>query len=348
MSDSADKDKSIEVAIATIEKQFGKGSIMRLGEDLSLAGIPVVTSGSLGLDIALGVGGFPRGRIIEVYGPEASGKTTIALHAIAEAQKAGGITAFVDAEHSLSTSYAANLGIKVEDLLISQPDFGEQALEIVDTLIRSGAVDLIVLDSVAALTPRAEIEGEMGDTHVGLQARLMSQALRKITANVSRSKTIVIFVNQLRMKIGVPAYMNPETTTGGNALRFYSSVRIDIRRIGVLKDGERITGNRVRAKLVKNKVAPPFREAEFEVIFGKGISTLGELVDLGTRFNVVKKSGTWYSYEGEKIGQGRENSKKFLRENPEIREKIREGIMEASGIGSAEEAPDAENASEQQ
>lgn len=348
MSDSADKDKSIEVAIATIEKQFGKGSIMRLGEDLSLAGIPVVTSGSLGLDIALGVGGFPRGRIIEVYGPEASGKTTIALHAIAEAQKAGGITAFVDAEHSLSTSYAANLGIKVEDLLISQPDFGEQALEIVDTLIRSGAVDLIVLDSVAALTPRAEIEGEMGDTHVGLQARLMSQALRKITANVSRSKTIVIFVNQLRMKIGVPAYMNPETTTGGNALRFYSSVRIDIRRIGVLKDGERITGNRVRAKLVKNKVAPPFREAEFEVIFGKGISTLGELVDLGTRFNVVKKSGTWYSYEGEKIGQGRENSKKFLRENPEIREKIREGIMEASGIGSAEEAPGAENASEQQ
>lgn len=345
MSDSADKDKSIEVAIATIEKQFGKGSIMRLGEDLSLAGIPVITSGSLGLDIALGVGGFPRGRIIEVYGPEASGKTTIALHAIAEAQKAGGITAFVDAEHSLSTSYAANLGIKVEDLLISQPDFGEQALEIVDTLIRSGAVDLIVLDSVAALTPRAEIEGEMGDTHVGLQARLMSQALRKITANVSRSKTIVIFVNQLRMKIGVPAYMNPETTTGGNALRFYSSVRIDIRRIGVLKDGERITGNRVRAKLVKNKVAPPFREAEFEVIFGKGISTLGELVDLGTRFNVVKKSGTWYSYEGEKIGQGRENSKKFLRENPEIREKIREGIMEASGIGSAEEAPDSENAS---
>lgn len=346
MSETADKDKSIEVAIATIEKQFGKGSIMRLGEDPSLAGIPVVTSGSLGLDIALGVGGFPRGRIIEVYGPEASGKTTIALHAIAEAQKAGGIAAFVDAEHSLSTSYAANLGIKVEDLLISQPDFGEQALEIVDTLIRSGAVDLIVLDSVAALTPRAEIEGEMGDTHVGLQARLMSQALRKITANVSRSKTIVIFVNQLRMKIGVPAYMNPETTTGGNALRFYSSVRIDIRRIGVLKDGERITGNRVRAKLVKNKVAPPFREAEFEVIFGKGISTLGELVDLGTRFNVIKKSGTWYSYEGEKIGQGRENSKKFLRENPEIRERIREEIMEASGVGSSQEAEDPGNSSE--
>ena len=338
MSDIDEKNKNIGVAIDTIEKQFGKGSIMRLGEDASLSDIPVVTSGSLGLDIALGVGGFPRGRIIEVYGPEASGKTTIALHAIAEAQKAGGITAFVDAEHALSTSYAAALGIKVEDLLISQPDFGEQALEIIDTLIRSNAVDLIVLDSVAALTPRAEIEGEMGDTHVGLQARLMSQALRKITANVSRSKTIVIFVNQLRMKIGVPAYMNPETTTGGNALRFYSSVRIDIRRIGSLKDGDRIIGNRVRAKLVKNKVAPPFREAEFEVIFGRGISKLGELVDLGTRFNVVKKSGTWYSYDGERMGQGRENSKKFLHENPEIREKIRSEILKASGMDSSEEA----------
>jgi len=338
MSDLDEKNKNIDVAISTIEKQFGKGSIMRLGEDASLSDIPVITSGSLGLDIALGVGGFPRGRIVEVYGPEASGKTTIALHAIAEAQRAGGITAFVDAEHALSTSYAAALGIKVEDLLISQPDFGEQALEIVDTLIRSNAVDLIVLDSVAALTPRAEIEGEMGDTHVGLQARLMSQALRKITANVSRSKTIVIFVNQLRMKIGVPAYMNPETTTGGNALRFYSSVRVDIRRIGSLKDGDRIVGNRVRAKLVKNKVAPPFREAEFEVIFGRGISKLGELVDLGAKFNVIKKSGTWYSYEGERIGQGRENSKKFLHENPEIREKIRNEIIKASGMGSSEEA----------
>ncbi|MYB26858.1 MAG: recombinase RecA [Candidatus Dadabacteria bacterium] len=337
MSDLNEKNKNIDVAISTIEKQFGKGSIMRLGEDASLSDIPVITSGSLGLDIALGVGGFPRGRIVEVYGPEASGKTTIALHAIAEAQRAGGITAFVDAEHALSTSYAAALGIKVEDLLISQPDFGEQALEIIDTLIRSNAVDLIVLDSVAALTPRAEIEGEMGDTHVGLQARLMSQALRKITANVSRSKTIVIFVNQLRMKIGVPAYMNPETTTGGNALRFYSSVRIDIRRIGSLKDGDRIVGNRVRAKLVKNKVAPPFREAEFEVFFGRGISKLGELVDLGSRFNVIKKSGTWYSYEGERIGQGRENSKKFLHENPEIREKIRNEIIKASGMGSSGE-----------
>jgi len=338
MSDLDEKNKNIDVAISTIEKQFGKGSIMRLGEDASLSDIPVITSGSLGLDIALGVGGFPRGRIVEVFGPEASGKTTIALHAIAEAQRAGGITAFVDAEHALSTSYAAALGIKVEDLLISQPDFGEQALEIIDTLIRSNAVDLIVLDSVAALTPRAEIEGEMGDTHVGLQARLMSQALRKITANVSRSKTIVIFVNQLRMKIGVPAYMNPETTTGGNALRFYSSVRIDIRRIGSLKDGDRIIGNRVRAKLVKNKVAPPFREAEFEVIFGRGISKLGELIDLGSKFNVIKKSGTWYSYEGERMGQGRDNSKKFLHENPEIREKIRDEIIKASGVGSAEEA----------
>ncbi len=338
MSDIDEKNKSINVAIETIEKQFGKGSIMRLGEDASLADIPVITSGSLGLDIALGVGGFPRGRIVEVFGPEASGKTTIALHAIAEAQKAGGITAFVDAEHALSTSYAAALGIKVEDLLISQPDFGEQALEIIDTLIRSNAVDLIVLDSVAALTPRAEIEGEMGATHVGLQARLMSQALRKITANVSRSKTIVIFVNQLRMKIGVPSYMNPETTTGGNALRFYSSVRVDIRRIGSLKDGDRIVGNRVRAKLVKNKVAPPFREAEFDVVFGRGISKLGELVDLGTKFNVVKKSGTWYSYDGERMGQGRENSKKFLHENPEIREKIRDEIIKASGIDSSEKA----------
>ena len=344
MSDTDEKNKSINVAIDTIEKQFGKGSIMRLGEDASLSDIPVITSGSLGLDIALGVGGFPRGRIVEVFGPEASGKTTIALHAIAEAQKAGGITAFVDAEHSLSTSYAAALGIKVEDLLISQPDFGEQALEIVDTLIRSNAVDLIVLDSVAALTPRAEIEGEMGDTHVGLQARLMSQALRKITANVSRSKTIVIFVNQLRMKIGVPAYMNPETTTGGNALRFYSSVRVDIRRIGSLKDGDRIVGNRVRAKLVKNKVAPPFREAEFEVVFGRGISKLGELVDLGAKFNVIKKSGTWYSYEGERIGQGRENSKKFLHENPEILEKIRNEIIKASGMGSSGEAEEEEPA----
>ncbi len=343
MARAEDKDKSIDVAIATIEQQFGKGSIMRLGKDASPSAIPVITSGSLGLDIALGVGGFPRGRIIEVFGPESSGKTTIALHAIAEAQKAGGITAFVDAEHALSTTYAANIGIKVDDLLISQPDFGEQALEIVDTLIKSGAVDLIVLDSVAALTPRAELEGEMGDKHVGLQARLMSQALRKITANVNRSKTIVIFVNQLRMKIGVPAYVNPETTTGGNALRFYSSVRIDIRRISSLKDGDRILGNRVRAKLVKNKVAPPFREAEFDVVFGRGISSLGELADLGTKYGVITKSGSWYSYGGDRIGQGRDNSKNFLRDNPDVRKKIREEIMDASGIFASEETPQEPN-----
>ncbi|MGH7885623.1 MAG: recombinase RecA [Thermodesulfobacteriota bacterium] len=329
---SEDKDKSIELAISSIEKQFGKGSIMRLGSGYTIPEISVVTSGSLGLDIALGVGGLPRGRIVEVYGPEASGKTTIALHAIAEAQKNGGVAAFVDAEHALDPAYARNLGIKVDDLLISQPDFGEQALEIVDTLIRSGAIDVIVLDSVAALTPRAEIEGEMGDTHVGLQARLMSQALRKITANVSRSKTIVIFINQTRMKIGVPSYMNPETTTGGTALRFYSSVRMEIRRIGSIKDGDQVVGNRVRVKLVKNKVAPPFREAEFDVVFGQGISKLGELIDLGVKYNVVDKSGTWFSFEDERLGQGRENSKVFLEENPGIAEKIKSSIYKLSGL----------------
>lgn len=327
-----EKDKSIDLAISTIEKQFGKGSIMRLGADSTVPEISVISSGSLGLDISLGVGGLPRGRIVEIYGPEASGKTTMALHAIAEAQSSGGIVAFVDAEHALDPTYAKNLGVKVNDLLISQPDFGEQALEIVDTLIRSGAVDVIVLDSVAALTPRAEIEGEMGDTHVGLQARLMSQALRKITANVSRSKTIVIFINQTRMKIGVPSYMNPETTTGGTALRFYSSVRMEIRRIGSVKDGDQIVGNRVRAKLVKNKVAPPFREAEFDVVFGVGISKLGELIDLGVKYNVVDKSGTWYSYEDERLGQGRENSKDYLKENPEIAAKIKNQILKEAGL----------------
>ncbi len=327
-----DKDKSIELAISSIEKQFGKGSIMRLGSGYSIPEISVIPSGSLGIDIALGVGGLPRGRIVEVYGPEASGKTTVALHAIAETQKNGGVAAFVDAEHALDPSYARKLGIKVDDLLISQPDFGEQALEIVDTLVRSGALDVIVLDSVAALTPRAEIEGEMGDTHVGLQARLMSQALRKLTANVSRSKTIVIFINQTRMKIGVPSYMNPETTTGGTALRFYSSVRMEIRRTGSVKDGDQIVGNRVRAKLVKNKVAPPFRQAEFDIVFGEGISQLGELVDLGVNYNVVDKSGTWFSYEDERLGQGRENSKTFLSENPEIAEKIKNKIIEEAGL----------------
>ena len=309
---ATEKEKTIDLAISSIEKQFGKGAIMRMGADATPSRISVIPSGSLGLDIALGVGGLPRGRIIEIFGPESSGKTTIALHAIAESQKEGGIAAFVDAEHALDPTYARNLGVKVDDLLISQPDFGEQALEIIDTLIRSGAVDVIVLDSVAALTPRAEIEGEMGDTHVGLQARLMSQALRKITANVSRSKTTVIFVNQTRMKIGVPSYMNPETTTGGTALRFYSSVRMEIRRIGSVKTGDEISGNRIRAKVVKNKVAPPFREAEFDVVFGKGISKLGELVDLGTKYDVVNKSGTWFSYGDERLGQGRDNSATFL------------------------------------
>ena len=340
---ATEKEKTIDLAISSIEKQFGKGAIMRMGADATPSRISVIPSGSLGLDIALGVGGLPRGRIIEIFGPESSGKTTIALHAIAESQKEGGIAAFVDAEHALDPTYARNLGVKVDDLLISQPDFGEQALEIIDTLIRSGAVDVIVLDSVAALTPRAEIEGEMGDTHVGLQARLMSQALRKITANVSRSKTTVIFVNQTRMKIGVPSYMNPETTTGGTALRFYSSVRMEIRRIGSVKTGDEISGNRIRAKVVKNKVAPPFREAEFDVVFGKGISKLGELVDLGTKYDVVNKSGTWFSYGDERLGQGRDNSATFLEENADIAEKIRTQIMEKSGIFITKEEEGAED-----
>lgn len=329
---SNNKEKAIELAISSIEKQFGKGAIMRMGADALVPEISVVSTGSIGLDIALGVRGFPRGRIVEIFGPESSGKTTLALHAIAESQRLGGIAAFVDAEHALDPNYAKGLGVKIDELLISQPDFGEQALEIVDTLIRSGAVDVIVLDSVAALTPRVEIEGEMGDAHVGLQARLMSQALRKITATVSRSRTIVIFVNQIRMKIGVPSYMNPETTTGGTALKFYASVRIDIRRIGSVKEGEEISGNRVRAKVVKNKVAPPFREAEFDVIFGLGISQEGELIDLGSKLRVVEKSGTWFSYNGERLGQGRENARAFLKEHPEITEKIKHEIFSKQGV----------------
>lgn len=327
-----EKEKTIELAISSIEKQFGKGSIMRLGSDAIIPEISSVSTGSVGLDLSLGVGGLPRGRITEVYGPEASGKTTIALHVIAEAQKTGGVAAFIDAEHALDPSYASRLGVKIDDLLVSQPDFGEQALEIVDTLVRSGAIDVIVLDSVAALTPRVEIEGEMGDAHVGVQARLMSQALRKITATVSRSKTIVIFINQIRMKIGVPSYMNPETTTGGNALKFYSSVRLEIRRIGSIKDGDNIIGNRVRVKIVKNKVAPPFRDAEFDIIFGEGISHTGELIDIGVKHNVVEKSGTWFSYDGERLGQGRENARNFLNENSEIKEKLILEIYEKSGL----------------
>ncbi len=326
------KEKAIELAVSSIEKQFGKGAIMRLGTETAVPEISVISTGSIGLDIALGVGGLPRGRIVEIFGPEASGKTTLALHAIAESQKLGGIAAFIDAEHALDLSYARRLGVRVDDLLISQPDFGEQALEIVDTLVRSGAVDVIVLDSVAALTPRVEIEGEMGDAHVGLQARLMSQALRKITATVSKSKTIVIFVNQTRMKIGVPSYMNPETTTGGTALKFYASVRIDIRRIGSVKDGEEVSGNRVRAKVVKNKVSPPFKEAEFDILFGTGVSLEGELIDLGSSLKTIEKSGAWFSYNGERLGQGRENTRIFLKEHPEIMGKIREEILSKRGL----------------
>jgi recombination protein RecA len=330
--DTSEKEKTIEHAISSIEKQFGKGSIMRLGADTPLPQLSVVPSGSIGLDIALGVGGLPKGRIIEIFGPEASGKTTLALHVIAEAHRLGGIAAFVDAEHALDPNYAKNLGVKVDDLLISQPDFGEQALEIVDTLVRSGAVDVIVLDSVAALTPRAEIEGEMGDAHVGLQARLMSQALRKITATVGRSNTLVVFVNQTRMKIGTLPYMNPETTSGGTALRFYSSVRIDVRRIGSIKDGDEVSGNRVRAKVVKNKVSPPFRNAEFDIMFGSGISQTGELIDMGVKENVLEKSGTWFSYGGERLGQGRENARSFLKDNPEIMENLKKDIYTKLGL----------------
>ena len=327
-----EKEKTIDLAISSIEKQFGKGSIMRLGSDSPIPQLSVISSGSIGLDSALGVGGFPKGRVIEIYGPESSGKTTLALHVIAEAHKQGGIAAFVDAEHALDPNYAQKLGVKVDDLLISQPDFGEQALEIVDTLVRSGAVDVIVLDSVAALVPRAEIEGEMGDAHVGLQARLMSQALRKLTGTVGRSNTLVIFVNQTRMKIGTLPYMNPETTSGGTALRFYSSVRIDVRRIGSIKEGDEVRGNRVRAKVVKNKVSPPFRNAEFDIMFGEGISQTGEMIDIGTKANIVEKSGTWYSYDGERLGQGRENSRTFLKDNPEIKEKLKEEILAQSGL----------------
>jgi len=327
-----EKEKTIDLAISSIEKQFGKGAIMRLGSDSPIPQLEVISSGSIGLDAALGVGGFPKGRVIEIYGPESSGKTTLALHVIAETHKKGGIAAFVDAEHALDPNYAQRLGVKVDDLLISQPDFGEQALEIVDTLVRSGAVDVIVLDSVAALVPRAEIEGEMGDTHVGLQARLMSQALRKLTATVGRSNTLVIFVNQTRMKIGTLPYMNPETTSGGTALRFYSSVRIDVRRIGSIKEGDEVKGNRVRAKVVKNKVSPPFRNAEFDIMFGEGISQTGEMIDIGTKANIVEKSGTWYSYEGERLGQGRENSRTFLKDNPEIMEKLKTEILAHSGL----------------
>jgi len=319
--------KALAAALGQIEKQFGKGSVMRLGEASENYDVEAVSTGSLGLDIALGVGGLPRGRVIEIYGPESSGKTTLTLQVIAEAQRTGGTAAFVDAEHALDPVYAAKLGVNVQDLLVSQPDTGEQALEITDMLVRSGAVDIVVVDSVAALTPKAEIEGEMGDAHVGLQARLMSQALRKLTGNIKRSNTIVIFINQIRMKIGV-MFGNPETTTGGNALKFYASVRLDIRRIGALKNGEEVIGNQTRVKVVKNKVAPPFREAEFEILYGAGISRNGEIIDIGVAQGFVEKSGSWFSYNGERIGQGKENARTFLDQHPEIAREIEGRIRE--------------------
>jgi len=315
------KKQALTAALSQIEKQFGKGAIMRMGDGTTHRSVDVVSSGSLALDVALGIGGLPRGRVVEIYGPESSGKTTLTLQVIAEAQKVGGTAAFVDAEHALDPQYAENLGVNVEDLLVSQPDTGEQALEITDMLVRSGAVDIVVVDSVAALTPKAEIEGEMGDRHVGLQARLMSQALRKLTANIQRSGCMVIFINQIRMKIGV-MFGSPETTTGGNALKFYSSVRLDIRRIGALKKGDEIIGNQTRVKVVKNKMAPPFRQAEFEILYGKGISKLGELIDLGVANGIVEKAGAWYSYEKDRIGQGKENARTFLTEHTQMAEEI--------------------------
>ncbi|MGH6834236.1 MAG: recombinase RecA [Methylocella sp.] len=328
---SVDKTKALDAALSQIERAFGKGSIMRLGKNQKAVEIETVPTGSLGLDIALGVGGLPRGRVVEIYGPESSGKTTLTLHVIAEAQKKGGVCAFIDAEHALDTIYARKLGINLEDLLISQPDTGEQALEITDTLVRSGAVDVLVIDSVAALTPRAEIEGEMGDSQPGLQARLMSQALRKLTASISRSQTTVIFINQIRMKIGV-MYGSPETTTGGNALKFYASVRLDIRRIGSIKDHDEVTGNQTRVKVVKNKLAPPFKQVEFDIMYGEGISKLGELIDLGVKAGVVEKSGAWFSYDSQRLGQGRENAKNFLKANSQIAERIEQDIRENSGL----------------
>ncbi len=325
------REKAIDLAVSQIERQFGKGAIMKLGEGGVVKDVPVISTGSLGLDIALGIGGVPRGRVVEIYGPESSGKTTLALQIVAEAQKQGGMGAYIDAEHALDLGYAQKLGVKTDDLLVSQPDHGEQALEIAETLVRSGAIDVLVVDSVAALVPKAEIEGEMGDAHMGLQARLMSQALRKLTGTISRSHTVVIFINQIRMKIGV-MFGNPETTTGGNALKFYASVRMDIRRIGALKDGDNVIGGRTRVKVVKNKVAPPFREAEFDILYGTGISRDGEIIDLGSEMGIVEKSGAWYSYGNERIGQGREAAKQFLRDHPETAAEIMTKVMEKTGI----------------
>jgi recombination protein RecA len=336
MDRSMDKDKAVQLAMGQIERQFGKGSIMKLGDQV-IGDVAVIPTGSLALDYALGVGGIPRGRVIELFGPESSGKTTLALHIVAEAQKQGGIAAFIDAEHAMDTSYARRLGVNCDELLVSQPDTGEQALEIAEVLVRSGAMDVLVIDSVAALVPRAEIEGEMGDTHVGLQARLMSQALRKLTASISKSMTSVIFINQIRMKIGV-MFGNPETTPGGNALKFYSSVRLDIRRIGSIKDAQEVIGSRTRVRVVKNKVAPPFKDAEFDIMYGDGISTAGDFLDMGVQTSVIDKSGAWYSFDKERIGQGRENVKNFLKENPELSARILEKVRKTLGLVKEESA----------
>ena len=350
---SVDKTKALDAALSQIERAFGKGSIMRLGKNEKAVEIDTVPTGSLGLDIALGVGGLPRGRVVEIYGPESSGKTTLTLHVIAEAQKKGGVCAFIDAEHALDTIYARKLGVNLEDLLISQPDTGEQALEITDTLVRSGAVDVLVIDSVAALTPRAEIEGEMGDSQPGLQARLMSQALRKLTASINKSNTMVIFINQIRMKIGV-MYGSPETTTGGNALKFYASVRLDIRRIGAIKERDEVVGNTTRVKVVKNKLAPPFKQVEFDIMYGEGVSKMGEILDLGVKAGIVEKSGAWFSYDSQRLGQGRENSKAFLKANPDMTAKIEAAIRQNSGLiaeqilaGSPERDADGEEPAEE-
>jgi recombination protein RecA len=326
-----DKTKALDAALTQIERAFGKGSIMRLGKNEKVVEIETIPTGSLGLDIALGVGGLPKGRVVEIYGPESSGKTTLALHTVAEAQKRGGICGFIDAEHALDAVYARKLGVKLDDLLISQPDTGEQALEIADTLVRSGAIDVLVIDSVAALTPKAELDGEMGDVQPGLQARLMSQALRKLTASISRSNTMVIFINQIRMKIGV-MYGSPETTSGGNALKFYASVRLDIRRIGVIKERDEVIGNTTRVKVVKNKVAPPFKQVEFDIMYGEGVSKMGELVDLGVKAGIVEKSGAWFSYDSQRLGQGRENAKQFLRANPDVANRIETSIRQNAGL----------------
>ncbi len=338
--------KALAAALSQIERQFGKGSVMRMGDDGAMPNIEVISTGSLGLDIALGIGGLPKGRVVEIYGPESSGKTTLTLHVIAEMQKAGGVAAFVDAEHALDPEYAGKLGVDIDELLVSQPDTGEQALEITDMLVRSGAVDIVVIDSVAALTPKAEIEGDMGDSHMGLQARLMSQALRKLTGNIKRSNTLVIFINQIRMKIGV-MFGNPETTTGGNALKFYASVRLDIRRIGAIKKGDEIVGNETKVKVVKNKVSPPFKLAHFEILYGEGISREGELIDMGVEHKLIEKAGAWYSYQGNKIGQGKEKVRIFLKENPDIADNIEQILRDKLLKKSTKAAVEAENVLEQ-